>query len=171
MYDCRNDADALMCASHACNRVQLQGVIDTSVVGLLARDVKFSTRSDRFFNIKNTFTDFCGNVTLEFEIAKGSWQLDMQAFTLKNVGNYEFKLGRISLQQFKADMNARMQLDTQRQIWTRRPLNDNDLAYTGLNALMAYAIWDSETTGQPGYASHWTRVKAGSRFMKEFYSV
>jgi hypothetical protein len=89
---------------------------------------------------------------------------------MTNVGNVECKLGQINLQQFKADMNGRMQSDTQRQIWTRRPLNDSDLAYAGLNALMAYAIWDAETTGQPGYASHyrlastvWLSLHEGSR--------
>lgn len=175
VYDMRNDVDALLCQVQT-----ISNFIDVSIVGLVAREQHFGTHNTRFFNIEQMFGAFCCDTTLDFHIATGRYEMRRDGFPVPAPGGVvvDSQFGRKSLQRFKDEMRSQMRGDTARQIWTRRPLRHNDLAYAGLNAILSFAIWESAqkqwgllTTaeGLCGPVAVCSQISAGSRYMGECY--
>ena len=171
VYDLRNDLDALF-------QYPVRSFIDTSVVGLVAREECYHTRCDHFFSIDQMFNAICGSTAFTFHVARHHFHL--RRYDAHPINTADIELGRKEVLAWKDKMRPYMQADTERKIWTSRPLSNRNIAYAGLNALLSYAMWESTATkwglsiGQGGdlHGSNKgvvTKIVAGTKWMGDCY--
>ena len=171
VYDLRNDLDALF-------QYPVRSFIDTSVIGLVAREECYHTRCDHFFSIDQMFNDICGSTAFTFHVASGG-HFYPRSYDKHPINTCDIKLGRKDVQAWKDEMRPYMQADTERKIWTSRPLSSRNIAYAGLNALLSYAMWESTamkwglSIGQGGdlhgSSKIVTKIVTGTKWMSDCY--